>query len=675
LECRAACCSARLTVEGDEYERRTQNAERRIQKQAGAGERPSFSVLRSAFCVLRSSVPREANLILAALILAQVTEAITVTATRTETRVADTPASVVVLSREALEATAAPTLDDALRQVAGFTLFRRTGSRVANPTSQGVTLRGVGASGASRALVLDDGVPLNDPFGGWIYWGRVPRASVARAEVLRGGASDLYGSSAMGGVIQFIRRRDDALTFDASAGSDTTGSLFWGNARASVAAELFRTSGYVLVRDVQRGAVDVDADSEHGAIDATLRHKTAFARGSYYSESRHNGTPLQRNDTSSRHIALGADWLGGALAVRAHGSEQDYFQTFSAIAANRNTESLTVEQSVPSSGAGASAQYTHALGLRHVVIAGTELRTARGTSDELRFTQNGTFRVEAGGRQTTGAAFVEDLFAITPALSLTAGIRADWWRNEGQGVRTTQTQANPRLSLLWRANEALSLSAAAYTAFRAPTLNELYRGFRVGNVNTLPNANLESENLTGFEAGARVRNARLTVFLMSVADTIANVTVSQTPTLITRQRQNLGRTRSIGAELDGEWRFGEQWRASASWLFVDATVREGELRGNRVPQVARNQATAQLMWKRLGAQLRWSAMQFDDDRNALPLDAYFVADLFASHRFTRTLEATFALENLFDEEIEAGATPVVTLGQPRAWRIGVRYSR
>src|SRR5687767_5717098 len=162
-------------------------------------------------------------LLAAALLLAQMSETITVTATRTETRVADTPASVFVLSEEVLAATAAPTIDDALRQVAGFTLFRRSGSRVANPTAQGVTLRGVGASGASRALVLDDGVPLNDPFGGWVYWGRVPMSSLDRAEVLRGGASDLYGSSAMGGVIQFIRRRSDGLRADLSAGSHQTG--------------------------------------------------------------------------------------------------------------------------------------------------------------------------------------------------------------------------------------------------------------------------------------------------------------------------------------------------------------------------------------------------------------------------------------------------------------------
>src|SRR6266852_968597 len=145
-------------------------------------------------------------------------DSITVTATRTETRLSDTPSSVVVLSRATIDASAASTVDDALRQVPGFTLFRRSGSRSANPTSQGVSLRGIGASGASRALVLDDGVPLNDPFGGWVYWGRVPRASLDRVEVLRGGASDLYGSGAMSGVVQFVRRRDSTTVVDLSGG-------------------------------------------------------------------------------------------------------------------------------------------------------------------------------------------------------------------------------------------------------------------------------------------------------------------------------------------------------------------------------------------------------------------------------------------------------------------------
>ncbi len=619
-------------------------------------------------------------LLAAALLLAQMSETITVTATRTETRVADTPASVMVLSREALRESAAPTLDDALRQVAGFTLFRRTGSRVANPTAQGVSLRGVGASGASRALVLDDGVPLNDPFGGWVYWGRVPRAALDRVEVLRGGASDLYGSSAMGGVIQFVRRKTAGLEVDASVGSEdtATGSLFAaaerGDWSGNVAADFLSTAGYVLVRPDQRGAVDVASDARHAALDLTLRRGSAFLRASHYRESRSNGTPLQENDTTLRHVALGGDGalLGGALALRAYGSDQDYFQTFSAIDADRNGERLTVEQRVPSRGIGGSAQYTRAFGQRHVVVAGAEAKEAQGVSDELRFTPTGTFRVEAGGRQRTAAAYIEDLFAISPSITVTAGVRTDGWRNESDDVRGTEVQLNPRLSLLWRATDALSLSASAYSAFRAPTLNELYRGFRVGNVQTLPNAALKSEELAGFELGARARNARLTLFFASVTDTIANVTLFQNPELITRQRQNLGRTRSIGAELDAEWRFGN-WRTSAGLLVVDATVRDGELRHKRVPQVARSQATAQAMWKRVGAQLRWSSSQFDDDRNELPLDGYLVADLIASHPISTALDLTFSVENVTNEEVEASATPVVTLGQPRAWHIGLRY--
>src|SRR5882724_10323356 len=118
------------------------------------------------------------------LVPAVISAQVTISATRTETHLSETAASVVLVNADDLKTTAAVTLDDALRQIAGFSLFRRSGSRTANPTSQGVSLRGLGASGASRALVLADGVPLNDPFGGWVYWDRVPRESISQVEVL-----------------------------------------------------------------------------------------------------------------------------------------------------------------------------------------------------------------------------------------------------------------------------------------------------------------------------------------------------------------------------------------------------------------------------------------------------------------------------------------------------------
>ena len=582
-------------------------------------------------------------------------DSITVTATRKETRLADTPVSVVVLNRAALENTAAVTVDDALRQVPGFTLFRRAGSRTANPTTQGVSLRGIGASGASRALVLDDGVPLNDPFGGWIYWGRIPTVALQRAEIVRGGASDLYGSGAMSGVVQFIRRSDDAIAANMSYGQQSTadGQLYaamnrdvW---RASVAADLFHTDGYVLVQPERRGAVDTPADSRHTSIDLTVARGGLFARASHYDESRHNGTPLQTNDTTIRQLTLGADLA--ALSLRAYGSEQDYHQTFSAIAANRQSERLTVEQHVPSNAAGASAQWFALARGANVVIAGAEGRRVRGEDEE------GT--TDVSGRQRTGAAYLEDVMT-TPRLTLTAAMRVDHWRD---------TAWSPRASLLFRASDRVAFTAAAYRAFRAPTLNELLRNFRQSNVLTLANDQLGPERLSAVEAGVRSGPFRLTLFNMTTSDTIANVTLSSTPALITRQRQNFGSSRSRGAELDFEKTLGARWTVDAGWLTTDARLSSDK----RPPQVPRHQATLQVRFMSLGAQMRWSTMQFDDDLNQFALRGYFVADVFAAHPVTSRLDIALAVENLFNRRVETAATPVITLAQPRTARVGLRF--
>ena len=613
-------------------------------------------------------------LLVAAPLFAQQTttsDSITVTATRTETRLADTPASVVILDKQAIAASASPAIDDTLRQVPGFTLFRRSGSRVANPTAQGVSLRGVGASGASRAIVLDDGIPLNDAFGGWIFWGRVPVTSLERIEVLRGGASDRYGSGAMGGVVQFLRRRDDAVIADLSGGSEATrdasffvarGADEW---RASLAADLFDTNGYVLVEPGSRGAVDADANSKHEAFDATLAHASTFLRLSHYHESRNNGTPLQTNDTTIRQLAIGHD--EGALSMRAYTSENEYAQTFSAISADRSTERLTVDQHVPSRGSGGSVQYAHVLGSRQALLAGGELRDVSGFSNENQFAVSGAVtHVRNGGRQRIGALFAEDVIDASPRLSVTAGIRADSWRD---------VSWSPRLSALCRATDRIVLTASAYRAFRAPTLNELYRSFRVGNVLTNANASLDSETMNAFELGARYGNLRANAFVMNVDNTIANVTLTSTPALITRQRQNLGSSQTRGIEIESDWNLASSLRASAGYLFSDAHTDSGK----RLPQVPRHQATFQTTFTpskaTIAAQLRWSSMQFDDDLNQFPLRSYVVADAFASYGVAPRIAVTLAAENVFDRRIETAATPVITLGQPRTIRFGVRYGR
>src|SRR5438552_5411754 len=387
---------------------------------------------------------------------AALSEHITVTAPRSAMRASDTAADTVALTSEDLSATAALTLDDALRQIPGFTLFRRSGSRAANPTSQGVSLRGTGTSGASRARVLEDGILLDDPFGSWVYWDRVPRQSVSGIEMVRGGASDLYGTGAMGGVINVIRRRpaDSALFFESSYGNERTpdasisASLRAGRWAAGFDGEAFHTDGYVLVDPTARGRIDTPAGSDDRTADLRLDRLLSdrarvFVRGSLFGEARENGKPDERNRTHIRQLSAGADWQSeraGAFSARAYGGPEVFDQNFFAVAADRNSETLTRVQRVPAQQWGGTAQWSHPAGSRQTLVAGIDGREARGASDELVYARStaGTAEITippvqsavgAGGRQRTVGLFGEDIIRITSRWIVTGAARFDHWRN------------------------------------------------------------------------------------------------------------------------------------------------------------------------------------------------------------------------------------------------------
>ncbi len=645
-------------------------------------------------------------------------EVVVVTASRTPQTAADAPPSLVVMTARDLDAAAAPTLDDALRLVPGFNLFRRTGSRVANPTSQGVSMRGLGPSGASRAVVLVDGLPLNDPFGGWVYWGRVPGESIDRVEVLRGGASDLYGSAALGGVIQVLTRPSGArpdLSAEASLASQSTheGSFSaggrTGNWGGRLSAGGLETDGYVLVDEAERGTVDTEAGVGYATadltVDRTIPGGRAFVRGRFFGESRKNGTPLQTNRTHVDQVVAGADAGGpslGQASVRLYASAQVYNQAFSAVAADRDSEALIRVQRVPAQDTGLSAQWSRPLGAAHTLVAGLVGREVRGASDEVVVSSGvATSTVGAGGRERSASAFALDIWRLRPNVHLTLAARFDHWRRyralsvttplarPGPPVVTefpdeSQSSFNPRALLLVNATRSLDLSLAGYRSFRGPTLNELYRSFRVGDTVTLANPGLRAESLHGGEIGARWSDPRATasstLFWSETKDPVANRTLTTTPTLITRQRQNLGRTRARGMEVDADARLRGGVRLGAGYAFTDGFVQSfptsPDLEGNLLPQLPRHQASLRLRYEgaRLsaGAALRFVGLQYEDDRNELALDSYLVADLTAAFRLGRSGALFAAIENVFDERAAVGLTPVATLGPPFLVRVGVR---
>ena len=646
-------------------------------------------------------------------------DSVTVTASRTEIPASRSTQSVFLLPREDQETTPALSLDDYLRRVPGFTLFRRSSSFVANPTSQGVSLRGVGPSGASRSLVLADGIPLTDPFGGWVYWGRVPRAALDRVEILRGGASELYGTDALGGVIQLFRRQPAARTvsFEGYLGSlGTEDATLYASHRIgrhglAVASEYFHTDGYNQVLESERGPVDIDARSRHHALEALWDYRLGasgrvFLLGSEYSERRGNGTPLQTNDTQIRSLAAGTTFLTGASqwTVQAFALTETFDAFFSSIALDRRTETLTRSQRVPASSSGAQLLWRRAVGRKHLLLAGADYMRVLGASDELAYTAgvlSGSAR--ADGRQDRGGFYVQDLIQVRQRLEILAGARYDAWSNHDafSFTRTFATGAarqtpfpsrrdtalSPKLGARLDLAKDLSLRGSVSSSFRAPTLNELYRSFRVGNVNTRENPDLGPERATsgeiGLDWGLRSKLAlRGTGFWAEVDGSVASVTLLSTPTLITRQRQNLGTTRSRGIELDTVFRPSPLWTLSAGYFLSDATVRTApaapELLGLRLPQVPKHQAVFAALYRRAegffaGAQLRVSGAQFDDDLNSFRLGGYRVLDLSAGKRLAPSVELFFACENLFDSVYPVGQTPVETVGMPRRIHGGLRF--
>lgn len=657
-----------------------------------------------------------------------------VTPNRVEQRLRDVPDHVTVLAGEDLRQSPALTVDDLLRQVPGFSLFRRSSSLVSHPTTQGVTLRGIAPSGVSRALVLLDGVPLNDPFGGWVYWSLIPRDSVQRIEVVHGGGSTAWGNYALGGVIHVLTEpaTENSVRFTGVGGNrgtfalDSAATGVRGPLAVSVEGDVFDTDGYRVVRDDQRGAIDTNADSEHKLFRGKLSYALSptarvFLNGSYFDEGRDNGTPLTHNDTHIGLVSAGGEVDtddGSHWKLTTFSELESFASTFSSQAADRSSETPSLDQfDVPSKAVGAGLQWTrHAFG-DHLLTAGPDFRWVDGeTNESFRFIEGEfTRRRKAGGEQQIVGFFGQDVFPLLPRLEATVGARVDVWRSLGlfrreqdraTGAAVTdqqfgdrdRTAVSPKVAFLYRAAEHVSLRAGYYQAFRTPTLNELVRPFRVRNDITEANAGLDPERLVGGEIGAdyvlESFLGRLTGFWNEVKDPIANVTVGTGPGTVApcglvpeggtcRQRQNLDHTRIRGVEAEANVIPARSWLASASYLFSDAEVTEAgnqpALEGKRIAQVPRHQVVLKIAYDEpsLGAvavQARYVARQFEDDLNTLALGSFAVVDLYLGRELRPGVAVFFSIENLLDRTYQAGKTAdgIVTTGAPVLAHGGLR---
>lgn len=658
---------------------------------------------------------------------AQLSE-IVVTAARLPPAAADAAFSVVRLDQAVLARSTR--LDEALRSVPAVSLFRRTSSLAANPTTQGISLRAIAPSGAGRTLVTLDGVPLNDPFGGWVIWSQAAPEMLERVDIVRGAGAGPYGAGALTGTIA-LSERDRGGVLDASvierggarlAGS---GSTMLGAVGVTLSGLYETSNGYTPVRGSAAGAADtpLDLDSRSAAlrVDAPLdavrlNGATLSLRAATWEEDRGSGLLNTRANASGHSLSATAakapDPNGYGWRLQAWGIDSNLANSSASISADRSTTTPANDQyKTPATGWGLNA----ALRRRVAQIGGGRLEWEVGadarfndgqTQEYYTYVGQGFTRERvAGGETSVVGAYVDGSWTGGPWL-VAGGLRLDQWKNENgfrlerliaTGVPSADVRfedrsgevGSARLAVRRQLTPDVSARVAAYSGFRPATLNELYRPFRVGNDQTVANADLKPEVLTGVETGLAFDRDGLTwgasLFWNRIEDAIVNVTLSENASGVTRQRQNAGTIDAWGVELNGSAALTPALSLNAAVSWTDAELDGGsaapQLSGLRPAQAPRWSATAGLDWRAtqrltLATALRYESARFDDDLNSRVLDAAFTLDARAEWAVNERTLLWLAADNLFNEDVQVSQTAndVAGYGPPRTLSAGLRLT-
>lgn len=607
-------------------------------------------------------------------------------------------------------------VENRLRDEAGIVQFRRSDGRSAHPTSQGVTLRGLGGNASSRALVTLDGVPQADPFGGWVAWSAYDAINLGGISITRGGGSGADGPGALAGTIGLYSNMTGVAEVSAAYGSrrswDASASVGGriGDGQIAVDGRYSRGDGFIPIAKGQRGAVDRAAPYEQGGLGLRVRfdagednHVEASVRG--FSDRRDRGTDFTASrvdgiDASLRFVrdpSYDTQWLALAYVQL-----RDFDSGFASVAASRNSVTPALFQRVPATGLGARFELRPDMGGGHSLRTGIDWRRTTGRTEEDFFFSGvipGRHRVARGSSDTVGA-FAEwtSGHAHDDFLWTLSGRIDRWWIGEGYRLErniggTTITdlsfqarkgwEGSGRAGVSWKVND-FTLRAAAYRGWRLPTLNELYRPFRVGAEVTTANEMLKPEQLWGGEVGIGWRfggtELSATLFANHLTNAIANVTLA--PNL--NQRQNLDAIDSKGVEFIAERRIGPAM-LRATYAYTDAKVDASGaalgLDGRRPAQIAKHGGSVSLSSVDDGpvkgfATLRYVGKQNEDDLGLLELGDALTLDAGLSWQLAEAISIEARGENLFDELVPAAisSSGIVERATPRTLWVGARLS-
>lgn len=658
---------------------------------------------------------------------------VVVTAARLSPPIAQLAFDDTTLHSEDLTATSR--IDQALRHIPAVTLFRRADSLAANPTTQGLSLRAIAPTGAGRALVTLDGVPINDPFGGWVIWGQITPESLEAIDVMRGAGSGPYGAGALTGTIA-LRESDRPqgiadLSVASRGGLRAAANTRFEHGRfgLTVSGNHETSDGYVPVRGPDAGAADVPMDlkleSLSGRLDYAVGDETRLSlraasweedRGSGLGRNRANASGNSVSATLSKQATQGPSWR-----IQLWENHSNLLNTSGAVSADRTTVTPANEQyRTPARGRGANVALRNTLDLNGLLEweVGLDARSNEGQTQEMFRYMGGIFTRGrmAGGETSVIGGYVDASWHNGPWI-VAGGLRLDEWQNENgfrfendlQTGTITLDETDParsdkvvsaRLGVRHALGADSWLRVSAYSGFRPATLNELHRPFRVGNDLTEANAGLIPETLQGFEMEWGHRGDRhslsATLFRNRIEDVVVNVTLADGPGTfpragfvpaggVLRQRQNAGSVSATGLELAGRYEASDTLKLKAALAWTDAEMDGGmlapQLTGLRPAQAPEWSSNIGADWQMtpslsLSANARYESARFDDDLNSRPLKAAWTIDTRAQWQVLSHAALWIAADNLLDEDVETAMTGTGIAGYtaPRTVRAGVRLT-
>ncbi len=647
--------------------------------------------------------------------------------------------SVTQFGPEELESLKYRDINEAIRSAPSIATYRRTQPSSAHPSTQGVRFRNTAANATSRALVVYNGVPQNDPFGAWVYWHQFDLSQIELVSIYPGGSAEQWGNMAAGGVISLLAEgaAPGSSEIQASIGTADRYELQANSATSlsdSVVVDFglrrFSTDGFSTVREDQRGLVDETANSDSTSGQIRLSWDSGHLWNSQFivrgmQERRSNGTALARNETDLLDLSYISerrfDASDARLNISLYFQDRQFRNVFTSVAEDRASERPALDQyDVPASSYGGAIAYRQDTVSPWSFDLGVDYRFIEGTINE-RFRNLGdgfTRDRHAGGKQLFAGGFIKSQFTLSEKDTLSATFRLDQAK-QFDGVRIeTDTVANEVLldetfedrksnplsgNLSWRHQFADTTSSqlSLFSGFRAPTLNELYRPYRVRNDITEANPNLTDETVRGIDytisySPSNRNELRFTGFAYEIEDMVANVRVTTEAGFDPRfgfipeggsgsLRANLNRTSVSGFELHSTRDFTDTFRFNLAATYTQTRVESDEytqLEGMEFPQSPPWRIVAGFDWQpseilQLWSRYIWADRSFEDLGNQIKIGTSSELSLGARYQIDNSRSLSFTVSNLLDTENVVGISSagLVSVDEPREFLLTFSWRR